>query len=77
MDELKETIEALNKAQVTENVKNHNFANLYLFQTDIAKLEANSGTSLPGVECGASFSEMAEALENLADFVAALDSNSV
>ena len=77
MDELKETIEALNKAQVTENVQNNHFANLYLFQTDIAELEAKSGTRLPGVECGASFSEMAEALENLADFVAALDSNQV
>ena len=74
---MKETIEALNKAQVTENVQNRHSANLYLFQTDIAELEATSGTSLPGVECGASFSEMAEALENLADFVAALDSNQV
>ena len=32
MDELKETIEALNKAQVTENVMNRHFANLYLFR---------------------------------------------
>ena len=29
---MKETIEALNKAQVTENVQNNHFANLYLFQ---------------------------------------------
>ena len=47
--ELKDTIDALDKAKV-----------------DIAELEAKSGTRLPGVECGASFSEMAEALENLA-----------
>jgi len=60
VEELKETIEALNKAQ-----------------TDIEELESKSGTSLPGVECGASFSEMAEALENLADFIKALDSNEV
>jgi hypothetical protein len=48
-----------------------------LFQTDIAQLETTSGTRLPGVECGASFTEMAEALENLADFVKALDVNDV
>merc|ERR1739838_1005012 len=46
-------------------------------QTDIERLEAKSGTSLPGVECGASFSEMAEALVNLADFIKALDSHEV
>jgi len=46
-------------------------------QTDIEQIEASSGTRLPGVECGASFSEMAEALENLADFIRALDSNDV
>ena len=44
---------------------------------DIEILEEVSGTHLPGVTCGASFSEMAEALENLADFVEALDKNSV
>ena len=48
-----------------ENVNNLHSGDLDLFQTDIAKLEANSGTSLPNVEFGASFSEMAEALENL------------
>jgi len=46
-------------------------------KVDIAELEAKSGTRLPGVECGASFSEMAEALENLADFVKALSTNEV
>jgi len=60
VDELKDTIDALNKAQV-----------------DIENLTAVSGTNLPGVECGASFSEMGEALENLADFVEALDDNHV
>merc|ERR1739838_1114815 len=60
VEELNETIEALNKAQA-----------------DIEQLESKSGTSLPGVECGASFSEMAEALENLADFIKALDTNGV
>jgi len=60
VQELKDTIDALNKAQ-----------------DDIEILEEVSGTHLPGVTCGASFSEMAEALENLADFVEALDKNSV
>jgi len=60
VDELRDTIDALNKAQA-----------------DIENLTAVSGTNLPGVECGASFSEMGEALENLADFVEALDNNHV
>ena len=49
----------------------------FQFQVDIENLTAVSGTNLPGVECGASFSEMGEALENLADFVEALDNNHV
>ena len=74
---MKETIEALNKAQVNRITFIPTYSNHDLFQIDINQLEAKSGTSLPGVECGASFSEMAEALENLADFIKALDSNTV
>ena len=48
-----------------------------MFQNDIEELEMRSGTRLPGVECGASFSQMAEALENLADFIEVLDSNEI
>jgi len=38
---------------------------------DIAAVEARSGSSLPGVECGSSFSEMGLALERLAAFLVA------
>merc|ERR1711937_960702 len=42
-------------------------------KVEISSLEANSGLEeLPGVECGASFTEMGQALQNLADFIQGL-----
>jgi len=53
VEDLVKTIETIN------NAKNK-----------IADLEASSGLSeLPGIECGASFSEMGLALQELADFI--------
>ena len=48
-----------------------------VLQEDIMSLESQTGTSLPGVRCGASFTEMAAALDSLADFLQVLQTNSV
>jgi len=38
---------------------------------DISGVEKRSGSRLPGVECGASFSDMSAGLTRLADFLEA------
>jgi len=56
VDELEETIATINNAR-----------------TEIVRLEADSDLAeLPGVACGSSFSQMGEALQQLADFIQAL-----
>ena len=44
---------------------------------DIDSLESQTGASLPGVDCDASFKEMALALDGLADFVKVVQTNHV
>ena len=46
-------------------------------RADIKTLESQTGASLPGVDCDASFSEMALALDRLADFVKVVQTNQV
>jgi len=59
LDELVETITSLDNAT-----------------NEISRLEGGSGLlELPGVECGASFSDMGRALQELADFIHALPVN--
>ena len=49
----------------------------YNFQENIKNIEQKTGSSLPGVKCGASFSEMAKSLDDLADFIAVAGSNNL
>ena len=66
MEELRETTEALQKAAVNyetfSNIQTLSTVRVQLLikhmQDDISGVEERSGSRLPGVECGASFSDM-------------------
>ena len=77
MADLKDTIAALNNAKVTFiKVKSEKIKKCNL-QENIKIIEQKTGSSLPGVKCGASFSEMAKSLDDLADFITVAGSNNL
>ena len=68
VQELDRTIQALTKAKVISCLM-LDITDFLSLQDDIKTLESQTGARLPGVSCGASFNEMAAALDGLADFV--------
>lgn len=77
MADLKDTIAALNNAKVTFMIVKSTGMKKYDFQENIKNIEQKTGSSLPGVKCGASFSEMAKSLDDLADFITVAGSNNL
>ena len=74
-EDLQQTITALTTAKVSKKQLIYAMSVLHssCCQEDIKALEKESGKPLPGVKCGATFAEMADQLEDLADFVEVIE----
>ena len=76
-EDLQQTITALTTAKVSKKqlilCNKLSAFHSSCCQEDIKALEKESGKPLPGVKCGATFAEMADQLEDLADFVEVIE----
>merc|ERR1712227_229858 len=65
-------VQMLGNEESTEDLQ-QTITALTTAKEDIKALEKESGKPLPGVKCGATFAEMADQLEDLADFVEVIE----